>query len=336
MEKVPRVAIIGVGDYYRKIHPGIAKWFHIAATIDKGDYGPEPGALSDLVASSRADAVMVLAPNRTHASLIVELSRLRIPVFVEKPLVTTLEDLGKVIDSLAVNPALYCSDFYVEVFGVPLLKWLGRPYPPTMDPWVRACDKSAVKWNEGFESLGKIQAVEANLLEGRGPKSTFEGREWLWDNVHGGVLWDLAYHHLALWFTLFDEPLAVERVATRSVAEGTGDEKAETYAEADLRSSAGISFHLKVGKYIDSGDDSFFTVHGSSGSARMGFAGSYTLSVDGKATAYLEGSFAEQVAEAFRAYVDSEPSEPYGLNAGVRACKLIVEMRSRREPAPTR
>lgn len=311
----PKLAVIGVGDYYRMFREPIARTFEVVAEIDKGDYRDEPGGLGQAVAASGAETAMILTPNRLHAAHILELAPLRIPVFVEKPLVTTLEDLEAVERSVATNPGLYCSDYFVDVAGIPLLRWLGRPCPRALLPYVRGTG------SDGFDRLGRIQRVEAVLLESTGPKSSFSGREWLWDPEHGGVIWDLAYHHLALWFAAVGEPVSVESVATRSVQEG----RAETYADARLGSSSGIELHLEVGKYAQR-DEISFTIHGEGGTARMDFRPD-GVTFNGENVAHLEGDFGEHLCLAFRAYAESGPAEPYGLDIADKVCKAITCIR---------
>jgi predicted dehydrogenase len=312
----PKLAVIGVGDYYRMFHRAIATWFDVVAEIDKGDYPDEPGGLATAVRATGAEAAMILTPNRLHAKHILELEPLGIPLLVEKPLVTTLADLERVVVSAKANPRLYCSDYFVDVAGVPLLRWLGRPHVQALAPYV-AGDASG-----GFEKLGPVHSVEAILLESTGPKSSFEGREWLWDKEHGGVIWDLAYHHLALWFASFDEGLSVESVHTRRVEEGL----AETYADIALRSASGTSLRVEVGKYADR-DEISFTIRGEKGTARMEFRPNGVL-FEGEPVARLEGDFAEHVCQAFRAYVESGTSEPYGFEAAKRICETIFHIRA--------
>lgn len=111
------------------------------------------------------DAVMLLTPNQVHGQQVAEVAPLHCPVFVEKPLATTAESLNLVLDSLSINPRLYCSDFYPDVRALPLKIWLGQKVEWVKDP-VRLSGNVEL-WNQGPQTLGRIQRVEAVLLEGK-------------------------------------------------------------------------------------------------------------------------------------------------------------------------
>jgi predicted dehydrogenase len=326
----PRLAVVGVGDFYRAISPGIDLVFNTVVKVDRPDYEPRPGALRELVGSYSPDAIMLLTPNRVHAEQVEELAELRIPTFVEKPLVTTSEALERVVKSVEVNPALYCSDFYVDVWGVPLLRWLGMKTPTCLGPRTEIPEKDASAWTNGLSEIGTIKGVEATLLEGTGPYASFAGREWLWDSTHGGVLWDMGYHHLAMWFTVINEPLDVLSVERFTIADAPPN-ASETYGAVQMRSSSGIEFNLRVGKYVETGDDRAFRIIGSKGEISMDFVEPSRLVLNGNVEAPIArflGSRLDMVAAAFREYVESNPTAPYGLDAGVKSVNLMLDIRS--------
>ena len=325
---MPRLAVVGVGAYFRMVSPGLHLYFDVVAEVDRGDYPDEKGALLAYVRSFEADAVMVLTPNEVHADHIEELSELGFPVFVEKPLVTTAEALMRVLHVVDKHPHLYCSDFYVDVWGSPLTKWWGLPVSPCVDDSIIVTASESLEWTFGKAQLGKVLEVEATLLEGTGPAGSFKNREWLWDPIHGGVLWDMGYHHLVLWFTLFDEPLEVLSVKKSRVA-GAPAGGAETYGEVLMVSPSGVRFSLKTGKYIESGDDRAFKIKGTTGSVNMEFSGESRAVLNGNTEqplAKLTGEPLNLVAGAFRDYVDRQPTKPQGLKAAVMATKLLLDI----------
>ncbi len=61
---------------------------------------------SDLVASGRCDAVVVVSPNMTHAEILADLLPTDLHVLVEKPLCTTVEDCREVVKASAARDAL--------------------------------------------------------------------------------------------------------------------------------------------------------------------------------------------------------------------------------------
>ncbi len=324
----PKLAVIGVGAYFRMIFPGIHISFDVIATIDKGDYSEEPGGLRDYVRSFAPDAVMILTPNEFHASHIEEISELELPVFVEKPLVTTATALMRVLHVVDRHPTLYCSDFYIDVWGSPLTKWWGLPVAPQVDRAIQIIDEKSPLWTAGKNQIGRVQEVEATLLEGTGAAGSFTGREWLWDPIHGGVLWDMGYHHLVMWFTLFNESLEVLSVLKTRVPDAP-EGGAETYGEVLMVSASGIRFRLRTGKYIESGDDRAFTIKGTHGSVSMQFAEESQLILNGNqetALAKISGMPLDLTAAAFRDYVDSEPTSPHGLSAAINATRLLLEI----------
>jgi len=323
----PRLAVVGVGDFYRMVSPGIDMAFDTVVKVDKPDFEPKPGALRELVRGYSPDAVMILTPNRFHAEHVCEMMELKVPVFVEKPLVTTAVAMQQIEESVLVNPALYCSDFYVDVWGAQLLKWLGMETAKCLDPHMEFPPESLEAWNRGAkESLGDIVAVEATLLESVGPPASFTNREWLWDPIHGGVLWDMAYHHLAMWFTMVNEPLEIISVE-RSTIPGAPPSPSETYGAVEMRSTSGIRFSIKVGKYIVGGDDRAFRVTGTKGEISMDFVEPSRLMLGSAPLALLTGERLDYVAAVFREWVDSKPTKPYGLDAGRQSVNTMLKIR---------
>ncbi|MBZ5658826.1 MAG: Gfo/Idh/MocA family oxidoreductase [Acidobacteriia bacterium] len=326
----PRLAVVGLGRYYRKLERGIAECFTTVLKADAADVGSEEGALRSLAVRSAPDAIMLLTPNHLHARHILELADLRIPILVEKPLVTSEPDLDLVLQSLDTNPSLYCSDFYLDVRAAPLLAWFKRPYPSCLGKCIQVEEDEHNLWQQGSSVLGSIRRVEAVLLEGEGQAGSFEGREWLWDPVHGGVLWDLAYHFVVLWHGLFGESLSLVSTDARTIPHSLGRPAAETYAALELRASSGTHFIIRVGKYHERGNERWFRIEGSHGQAQMVFQDPNILMIrvqEGECVALLAGSYYTHVVEAFKEYVETGASQPHGLEPAVAATRLIAAIK---------
>jgi predicted dehydrogenase len=328
----PRLAIIGLGRYYRKLKVGIQQHFIPVLKADAAEVEGEGGVLKPLVLRSKPDAIMLLTPNQLHASQILELAELGLPVFVEKPLATTREDLDAIVRSLQLNPLLYCSDFYLDVRAAPLLAWFGRPFPECLRKWISIAQDEQKLWQQGPSVLPSTRGVDAVLLEGEGQAGSFEGREWLWDPVHGGVLWDLAYHFVVLAYSLFQEPLAVVSSDLRSFGTSRIDPAAETYAALELQSASGTRFHFRVGKYHENGNDRWLRITGTQGEISMTFADPNVLRItldSNECVAVLRGSYYAHVSEVFCEYVVSGPSKPHGLEPAIEAVRLIADLKQR-------
>lgn len=325
----PRLAVVGVGDYYRMIGPGIREQFDTVLTVDKGDFDTAPGGLRSYVAAAAPDAVMILTPNRFHAEHIRELASLGLPTFVEKPLVTAAGDLEIVRETLSVNPALFCSDFYIDVWDAPLLKWLGLPVPACLDRCIEVTGHHPDVWSQGLQALGKIERVEGLLLEGVGPASSFKGREWLWDPVHGGVLWDMGYHTLAMWFRIVGTGLSVRKVERFTVADAP-EGSSETLGTAELESEDGVPFRMQVGKYVPHDDVRTFTLYGTQGTICMDFVDPSRLIWNNdfeRPLALLHGERLSHAAAVFREYVEQRPVEPFGFDVAERCVRTMLEIR---------
>jgi len=66
-----------------------------------GDRSAEVTAFGDhrdLLASGLVDAVIVASPNHTHVDVLADVLRTNVPVLVEKPLCTTIDDCRRVVD----------------------------------------------------------------------------------------------------------------------------------------------------------------------------------------------------------------------------------------------
>jgi predicted dehydrogenase len=326
----PRVAVIGLGQYYRKLYSGLTRYFDPGVLFDIKNTKLKPSSLSDLISSSHHDAVMLLTPNAVHAEEVAEIADLRLPVFVEKPLATTRSSLELIERSLHTNPLLYCSDFYPDVRAAPLLAWLARS--PT---WLRDDDLvvqgDMSLWAAGTSMLRSTQRVVSVLREGEGRAGSFDGRSWLWDPIHGGVLWDLAYHYLTLWHIALAQPLTLLRSDLEVIGSHRAGELAETKAVLTLRSTAQLEFQIEAGKYYKQPNERWFRLEGDGWSATMTFGNRNYFVINGAGSscrATLTGSYYEHVSRAFRHYVDMNPRRPFGFDAAVAAIDLILQAKA--------
>ena len=277
----PTLAIIGLGRYYRKLEAGIAEHFSPVLRADAAEI-EAGGGLMRLVRNAAPDAVMLLTPNHLHCEHLLELAELGLPTLVEKPLVTTEEDLDLGLRSVEINHSVYCSDFYADVRATPLLAWVQRPYVKSLEKWIDQRSQPDIR-QPSFSDIGPIRQVEAVLLEGKGDAGSFEGREWLWDPVHGGVLWDLAYHYIVLWHRLFGTTLSVDSGEGYAIRNSPDRLYAESYASLQLRSPSGIQFRIRVGKYHEGAtNERWFRIDGSSGRAEMTFQDPNVLRVQAR------------------------------------------------------
>lgn len=324
-----RLAVVGPGRYFQKLLPGIREHFDLVSCIDVPADDRIPDTLTDKLRRNRTEAVMILTPNRFHAQQACEALAIGIVPFVEKPLATTHEDLSALLAYVNKNPLLYCSDFYVDVRALPLRVWFGTP-----SDWARdllVIEGETELWDEGAASLGKILEVEAVLLEGEGEAAGFEGREWLWDPVHGGVLWDLAYHYITLVYEIFQEDLRVIEAQLEPSELAPFIPAAETSACLRLRSTGGIPSVIRVAKYHPGRNQRWFTVKGTSGVATMTFARPNFLSIHCGSEICritLTGDYYALVSLAFAKYLSGGSTSCHGLNSARVAVNTILSARA--------
>jgi predicted dehydrogenase len=326
----PTLAVIGLGKYYQKLRSGIDQHFMPVLKTDIPELIRSDGDLRGLVARSQPDAIMILTPNSAHAEQALQLADLGLPILVEKPLTTTEEGLALILEAAKINPSIYCSDFYADVRAVPMLSWAKRPRATCLDKWIRAEANSASILELGLASLGPIISTEAVLLEGEGEAASFEGRDWLWDSIHGGVLWDLAYHYLILWHFLFGDALTIKSWTANTAGHTRGCRLAETHASLTLSSNSHGRFVIRAEKYHQGRNERWFRIRGMNGEAVMIFQFPYLLRVrtaTGECRISLAGSDYAHVSEAFQDYVKRQTTRPYGLDAAVQAIRLVTAVK---------
>ncbi len=64
------------------------------------DLGAEVISSLEFITKDNVDCAIVATPSALHSRLIVELIKLNIPMYIEKPVVTKMQDIGKVYDAL--------------------------------------------------------------------------------------------------------------------------------------------------------------------------------------------------------------------------------------------
>lgn len=330
----PRASVIGLGEYFRKLRPGISTYLQVEQLIDErqantlelhsdelAKFSQIPVGYGELSIDKSVDCIMLLTPPSIHVRQLEHLVNSSKTVFVEKPLAIHASEIPRIRSVASRNPRLYCSDHYVDVRAVPLLSWLfrGRYRPLAARLSVSG---NADLWQLGPEAFGKLENVEAKLLEYSG----FEGRPWLNDVNNGGVVLDLMYHFFALCAHIFEENLAVDKVVLKSrqrdgeLVPWKPQLGGETYARTEGHVGP-IPFSCEVGKYWPKQVRSF-TLHYSAGEASMLFEARNTLILKTRASRcaiVLGGSDYEHVVARFTNYLGFEPNEPHGLSEAIRA-----------------
>lgn len=324
-----RLAVIGPGHYFKKLLPGLNKQFELVSLLGEGFPTSNAEALDEALGKNQAEAVMILTPNGFHSQIACMCLDLGYPTFVEKPLATTSSGLNNVLLRVRSHPRLYCSDFYPDVRAVPLRLFFGASIPWLEDRIQVEGDQSL--WVLGAEAIGHVHEIEAVLMEGEGEARGFEAREWLWDPIHGGVVWDLAYHYLTLWHFLFGGPLSLSEAHAGIIGNAPISKPAETQAKLSFVSKTGRRLVLHVMKYHSGPNERFFKVKGSLGEAKMVFSDQNILTVlakDKSCCCILMDDYHALVSEAFGRWLLSSPSHPYGLDAAKFAVSTALEAKA--------
>ena len=146
--------------------------------------------------------------------------------------------------------------------------------------------------------------------------------------IHGGVLWDLAYHYLTLWHQVFGEHLSLVDISLGFAESPPISPSADTSAQLRLVSVSGIPFTIKVSKYYEGHNERWFRILGQTGSAIMTFSNPNFLTIDSQGKrcfAYLEGNYYTYVGEAFRRFVEDASRLAHGIEAAKFAIHLLLE-----------
>jgi len=354
----PRASIIGLGRAFKKMARGIRQSFSIDLVYD-----PDPdafgwqeigGGSETTVAATeddffsvaaRSDVMFILSPPVEHVRQLERAVSLNKAVFIEKPLAVDMDGLRRIDLAVQANPRVYFSDFYVDVRGASLVRAFGSHLDDNR--WIASRIQSVEGKpfsNELREQLGPISSIEASLLEGEGDAGVVDSRPWLREPGGGGVLLDLACHHLALYFALFDCALDILEVRLGIHPAGfTGTDYrpwtaheavAETYAILQLRSTAGFPVRIEVGKNWN-GDARLFKINGLHGAATLDFGtlngpkNRLLTNIDGEKRVFeLHQNYWDMVAEGFSNYFESGSSKPHGYREGRAALRTILEAKA--------
>jgi predicted dehydrogenase len=250
---------------------------------------PSPNQLLDL----DLDGVVIATPSAQHAEQCIAALKRNFPVFCQKPLGRTAEEVRKVVNAARSANRLLAVDFsYRYTDALQKIRQL-------------------VKEDE----LGEIFAVNLVFHNAYGPqKSWFYNRE----QSGGGCLVDLGIHLVdaALW--ILDQPIV--KVSSRLFYKGKPidrfDGACEDYAIAQLDLSNDAQVTLSCSWHLHAGRDAIIeaSFYGTNGGAAM---------------RNVNGSFYDFVAERFngtrREVLAEPPDEWFGRAAVEWTCRLAFD-----------
>jgi UDP-N-acetyl-2-amino-2-deoxyglucuronate dehydrogenase len=154
-------------------------------------------SLDDFASNSNIDAISVLTPSGTHASIILELCKYGKPIIVEKPLSLRLDHADKIIEE--------CDKYQVKLFVVKQNRF----------------NLPIIKLKEAInaERFGKLTLGTIRLRWCR-PQSYYDSAAWrgTWE-FDGGVLTNQASHHIDLLQWLMGDVYSVVAKSTRALAQ---------------------------------------------------------------------------------------------------------------------
>ena len=236
----PRVGFVGLGWIGRKRLDALADEIEVAALVDNDTHRlnaastsyPDAIATKDLerMLGEDLDGVVIATPNGLHAAQAAACLDRGIAVFCQKPLATTLRDVGAIIDSAQRSDRLLGVDFcYRHVDGMQELR--------------RRVLSGAI---------GQIVGIDLTFHNAYGPDKTWCQNRAL---AGGGCLMDLGVHLLDLALWLQGMP-CMERVRSRIFAQGApvnGDAIEDlAYAEFIQANGAMVrlacSWHAHIGQ----------------------------------------------------------------------------------------
>ena len=236
----PRVGFVGLGWIGRQRLDALADEIEVAALVDNDTHRLEAASASypdaiatrgiDRILSEDLDGVVIATPSGLHAEQAIACLEHGLAVFCQKPLATTLRDVGRIIDSAQCSDRLLGVDFcYRHVDG--------------MDELRRRVLSDAI---------GQIVSVDLTFHNAYGPD-----KSWCQNRVlaGGGCMMDLGVHLLDLALWLQGMP-RMERVRSRMFAQGApvdGDAMEDlAYAEFIQANGAMVrlacSWHAHIGQ----------------------------------------------------------------------------------------
>lgn len=237
----PRVGFVGLGWIGRKRLDALADQVEVAALVDNDPSRlgaaqtsyPDAVATNDIerVLSEDLDGVVIATPNGLHAAQAIACLERGIAVFCQKPLATTLRDVGAIIESAQRKDRLLGVDFcYRHVDGMHELR--------------RRVLNGAI---------GQIVGIDLAFHNAYGPDKSWCQNRAL---AGGGCLMDLGVHLLDLALWLQGMP-PMERVRSRIFSQGApvhGGDALEDLAYAEFIQANGAmvrlacSWHAHIGQ----------------------------------------------------------------------------------------
>ncbi|HLU89785.1 MAG TPA: Gfo/Idh/MocA family oxidoreductase [Cyclobacteriaceae bacterium] len=193
------------------------------------------------------DGVVIASPSALHAKQAMEALEHGKAVFCQKPLGRNLAETKAVVNLAQKNNLLLAVDYsYRYCAGIAAIKELIEK-----------------------EKLGRIYAVEAVFHNAYGPD-----KDWFYDQnlSGGGCLIDLGSHLTDLISYLFHPPSIevcyAQLLSKGKPLRGLGD-RVEDFAEAQLKSSTGISIRLACSWKLSVGKDAdiYLKIFGTEGGA---------------------------------------------------------------------
>lgn len=206
-------------------------------------------------------AGVIMTPNASHLWYTDFFTSRDLPVYVEKPVVTSMGELRHFLTLAQAHPRLvYAAEYCNDGKAIGLLHAAGKLHPD--DPRCTYLS-AAPDICELYLRLGRLRQVRGKMLEGEGTRSTADHRLWLLDGTQGGMVRDLLSH---LFGSLYDLGLADSKVVSLHVKLGKYEHwmrmgeyrplgtaaEAETYARIEGTFLAGNgmpTFEFEVGKY---------------------------------------------------------------------------------------
>lgn len=221
---------------------------------------PDQDQLDIFLQGNAAGAGVVMTPNDSHVKYAAFFASHGMPVYVEKPLATSLNDLEEFLSIPAeFLKHIYCAEYCTDGKALNLLYAAGVISKD--DP--RSVYISNPEINEFYRQIGRLISIQGKMLEGEGTTGTADHRKWLLEGKHGGMIRDLLSH---LFGPLYDAGLASSEIIDLQVKLGRHDKgmslgqwrplkraaEGETYAAINGRfliPGGEPTFHFEVGKY---------------------------------------------------------------------------------------
>jgi len=204
----PSLAVVGLGDYFWKLRPGLLRYFNTVALIDSSPSVEQKltqlekslfrscSRAEDLIeAIGSAAIVMILTPNHLHVPYALAAIKAGRATVIEKPVATSLSGLEQLGNEISRGALVYCSDFYVDVRAVPLLAAMGRL---ATGDWRLGLIRGSTEVSLPVD-IGELTGIKACIAE----DYPFRFDSWLGGSHAGGVIFDLMIHLFALTKRLF-------------------------------------------------------------------------------------------------------------------------------------